>query len=176
MNALAYRHLSATVTNSGVFGNPPTVLGVSYLDPTHLQLQLNASGADPNLPGEKYGVTVTNPDGQVIAASGVLEVDASVTAVTPLAEGFGIEAMIPNPTTGSTRIAFRVGAASPVRLSVLDVQGREIAVLADGVLVAGRHELQWNGRRGASPAPAGIYFVRYRSGSGQQVRRLAMMH
>ena len=174
--ALPFRHLSAYVINTGVTGNPPTVNSVAYIDPTHIQLDLDTSAADPNLPGEKYGVLVTNPDDQSVSGSGVLELDASVTAVGQNAAGFRLESVVPNPTTGATRIGFSVAFATPVRLSIVDVQGREIAVLADGVQSAGLHELQWDGRRLGARVPAGIYFVRYRAGGLQQIQRLAMMH
>jgi hypothetical protein len=173
--ALPFHHLAAIVTNTGVTGNPPTVNAATFVDPTHVQLDLNTSAADPNLPGQKYTVVVTNPDGQMVSGPMVLEVDAAVTAVETSSSAFEIESVIPNPTTGATRIGFTVAFASQVRLSVVDVQGREIAVLADGVLSAGQHEAQWNGRRGSVRAPAGIYFIRFRAGGVQRIRRLAMM-
>jgi len=174
--ALPFSHLSVSVNNNGVTGNPPTVNSATFIDPTHLQLDLNTSAADPNLPGQKYNVVVTNPDRQTVSGPMVLEVDAAVTAVGPSAGAFQLESIMPNPTTGATRIAFSVAYPTAVRLSVLDVQGREIAVLADGVLSAGEHEATWNGRRGPAHAPAGIYFVRYRAAALQKVRRLAMTH
>ncbi|MGH7741521.1 MAG: T9SS type A sorting domain-containing protein, partial [Candidatus Eiseniibacteriota bacterium] len=174
--ALPFHHLSVSVTNTGVTGNAPSVNSAHFIDPTHLQLDLNTTAADPNLPGEKYSVTVTNPDGQSVNGSMVLEVAAASTAVGANANAFRLESVIPNPTTGATRIAFSVAFQTAVRLSIVDIQGREIALLADGVLPAGRHEIEWNGRRGASRAPAGIYFVRYLAGGRQQIRRLAMMH
>jgi hypothetical protein len=174
--ALPFHHLSASVTNTGVTGTPPTVNSVGFLDATHVQLDLNTSAADPSLPGEKYGVSVTNPDGQSVTGSMVLEVDAPVAAAGASAGGFRLESVIPNPTIGATRIGFSVAYPTRVRLSIVDVQGREIAVLADGPWSAGLHELEWNGRRGAARAPAGIYFVRYRTGGLQQIRRLALVH
>jgi hypothetical protein len=174
--ALPFHHLSVSVTNTGVTGNPPSVNGASFIDATHLELDLNTSAATPNQPGEKYNVVVTNPDGQVVTGPMVLEVDATVTAVGANASAFRLESVVPNPTTGATRISFSVAFQTEVRLSVVDVQGREIAVLADGALSAGLHDVQWNGRRGGTRAPAGIYFIRYRAGGVQQIRRLAMVH
>jgi hypothetical protein len=46
------------------------------------------------------------------------------------------------------------------RLSVLDLQGREVAVLTDGVFPAGRHTAMWDGSTEWGSAPAGLYFVR----------------
>jgi hypothetical protein len=173
--ALPFHHLAAITTNTGVSGNPPTVNAATFVDPTHVQLDLNTSAADPNQPGEKYTVVVTNPDGQAVSGPMVLEVVAAVAAVETSSSAFEIQSVIPNPTTGATRIGFTVAFDSEVRLSVVDVQGREIAVLADGMLSAGQHEAEWNGRRGSARAPAGIYFIRFRAGGVQRIRRLAMM-
>jgi hypothetical protein len=51
--------------------------------------------------------------------------------------------------------------AARVRLSIVDVSGRLVAVPADRVFAAGSHRLAWDGRgsRG-SPLASGIYFAR----------------
>jgi len=41
--------------------------------------------------------------------------------------------------------AITVPRAANVRLSVVDLQGREVAVLAEGVYSPGRHEIRWDG-------------------------------
>jgi hypothetical protein len=71
----------------------------------------------------------------------------------------------PNPTGHATRLSFSLPSAMLVRLSILDVQGREIARLLDGEQAAGRHEIAWTGAR------AGAYFVRLEAGNNQLVRR-----
>lgn len=44
----------------------------------------------------------------------------------------------------AVRLAFALPRESRVRLRVIDLQGREVAVLANGTLPAGRHEASWN--------------------------------
>jgi hypothetical protein len=52
------------------------------------------------------------------------------------------------------------------------VQGREVAVLAEGMYQPGRHQVSWSARtRGAA---AGIYFARYKTPAGTFVRRVAV--
>ena len=46
---------------------------------------------------------------------------------------FALAAPRPNPVRGSGAIVFALPTATHVRLAVLDVQGREVAVLADGL-------------------------------------------
>jgi len=63
---------------------------------------------------------------------------------------------------GNGRIAarFTLAAVAPVRLSVLDARGREVAVVFEGPLAAGAHE------RAVDPGslPAGAYTFRLRAG------------
>src|SRR5438046_1784259 len=44
-----------------------------------------------------------------------------------------------------------------VRVSVLDLQSREVMVLAQGKYSAGWYQVNWSGRTERSEAPAGIY-------------------
>ncbi len=70
-----------------------------------------------------------------------------------------LDAPSPNPCRGPASIGFALPSAQHVRLSVVDVQGREVAVLLDETLVAGQF---------TAPLPtgrlrAGLYFVRLRT-------------
>jgi photosystem II stability/assembly factor-like uncharacterized protein len=77
-----------------------------------------------------------------------------------LADGVTIVSTTPNPFGGATRIGFTLGRSGPLSMRVVNVQGRVVKTLSDGVLPAGRHEATWNGTdasgRRVSP---GIYFV-----------------
>jgi len=77
----------------------------------------------------------------------------------------------PNPLRGAGRVAFALPRASQVRLSVLDVQGREVAVLAEGVYEAGRHQAGWEAAGRVGP---GLYFVRLSAAGRSLVRRIVV--
>ncbi len=65
----------------------------------------------------------------------------------------------PNPFRRMTRIPFALRAPARVRLSVMDVAGREIAVIDEGVRGVGEHTAEWDGRDVAgSPSRGGVYF------------------
>lgn len=66
----------------------------------------------------------------------------------------------PNPFNPSTVISFRLPVNSRVTLKVFDVNGREVATLVDGEMVAGKHVVRFNG----SNLPSGIYFYQIKSG------------
>jgi flagellar hook assembly protein FlgD len=73
----------------------------------------------------------------------------------------GLDKIAPNPSRGLMRVAYALPREANVRLSVVDVSGREVALLATGSYQAGRYQATWSGQtnRGVN-APAGIYFVR----------------
>lgn len=97
-----------------------------------------------------------------------------VSGAIEAAGTFALSAVTPNPSRGESRVRFTLPRAAVVRLSVIDVQGREVAVLADGLETAGEHAATWNGRTARGDAPAGLYFVRYRTPEGMLVRRLVV--
>src|SRR5690606_14069587 len=78
---------------------------------------------------------------------------AVVTSVTVGAEderlevpsGYALHPVYPNPFNPSAQIDFSLPAASHVTLTVYDALGRRVAVLADGMLAAGRHSVRFDG-------------------------------
>jgi subtilisin family serine protease len=83
---------------------------------------------------------------------------------------FELAPVQPNPLHGAARVGFALPSASHVRLSVMDVQGREVAVLAEGVFEAGRHQVRWDGASAGRVGP-GLYFVRLSVAGRSLVRR-----
>lgn len=77
----------------------------------------------------------------------------------------------PNPCVQVTTIQFELPSSAAVRLRVLDLQGREVASLVDGVRAAGTHSVRWD----ASGVPAGVYFYQLRAGARVETRRIAVI-
>lgn len=110
-----------------------------------------ANEFDPSAANNSATVTTT-----VTGATAVPGDDWNV--VRPV---LAIRPNIPNPFVDSTRLAWYQRDAGPVRLSVLDVAGRVVTVLAEGPFPAGEHAVTWDGRFGdGRPAAAGLYFSR----------------
>jgi flagellar hook assembly protein FlgD len=88
-----------------------------------------------------------------------------------------IEPGTPNPFSTSTRLSYTLPAAGPGRLLVYDVQGRQVARLADGLHRAGRHTLQWDGRDAQGrPLPAGTYFLRLEFAGRVEAQKIVLAH
>jgi DNA-binding beta-propeller fold protein YncE len=107
---------------------------------------------------------------------GGLAFQPNTTVATPVEAAplaFALAPLSPNPTRGPLRARFALPRESRVRLSVIDLQGRDVAVLVDGMLPAGRHEATWNTNAGR-PVAAGVYFVRLAAGGRAWVRRIVL--
>ena len=82
----------------------------------------------------------------------------------------------PNPFNPVTRVEFEVPLTGPVSLRVFDVRGREVRVLRDRVLAAGRHVVTWDGRDAAGrPLAAGAYFLTLRTAAGERVSKAVLV-
>jgi hypothetical protein len=82
---------------------------------------------------------------------------------------------MPNPAHGAPRFSFDLPRAMRVRLDVIDVQGRVVAVLADGDFSPGSYERVWDTHMARNRA-AGLYFVRLDTPEGRLVRRVVLLH
>jgi hypothetical protein len=79
----------------------------------------------------------------------------------------------PNPFAHETRFDFVVSEPRHIDLSVYDVHGRLVTVLANGVYPKGRHTAVWSGEAsdGREVAP-GIYFVKMETGASHTTQRV----
>jgi hypothetical protein len=78
--APAFTHISASCSAGAATGTPPSVVSVTYVNPTTVTVVLNTTAATANLTGEKYTLTVTNPDGQTASGAVVHVVNTTITA------------------------------------------------------------------------------------------------
>jgi len=98
--------------------------------------------------------------------------DAFVTALPddgPLVTGLGLVA--PNPTSGAASLTWSLAEAGPARVAVIDLLGREVAVLADGSFEAGSHRAEIAAGRLA----AGVYVVRLQAGAVAEAARFTVV-
>jgi len=77
----------------------------------------------------------------------------------------------PNPFSNSTSISFTLDEPQNVSVKIFDANGKLIKVLADAKFEKGRYELKWN-TEGIS---AGIYFLRFDSGSYSDTKELSVI-
>lgn len=85
-------------------------------------------------------------------------------------QAFELEPAWPNPFASSTHIAVRLDRPASLRVTVYDMLGREIALLADGRFDAGRHIFHFN----AAALRPGMYLVRATTGGSTGCRRMLL--
>ena len=89
---------------------------------------------------------------------------------------FRLHSNFPNPFATTTAIAFNLPRELQVELSVYDLAGRRIRNLLMKRLVAGRHQVVWDGRDDAGRRVAhSIYVLRLEAGELRAHRKLALV-
>jgi hypothetical protein len=82
----------------------------------------------------------------------------------------------PNPFSPVTNIRFTIPEAAHTVLSVHDITGRRVAVLAEGRREAGVFTIPWDGRdEGNRPVAVGVYFVRLRADDLLVTRKMLLV-
>ena len=88
----------------------------------------------------------------------------------PVAGRLRLDPNTPNPFSSATAIPYELAVAGVVRLDVLDVTGRRVVLLVDGLQSAGPHTALFDG----SSLGSGVYLVRLQVGDDVQVRRILL--
>jgi hypothetical protein len=101
--------------------------------------------------------------------------NAPVVATSLMPGVFKLYRNSPNPFRVATRIAYDLPVRSRALLSIYDVDGRQVARLADGWQEAGRYNLKWDGRdkRGRA-CPTGVYFCSLKTEDNAAVEKVVL--
>ena len=105
-----------------------------------------------------------------------LDQSLDVTAIsdlqsTELPDQFELTGNYPNPFNPQTTIGFSLPEAATVRLTVYDLLGRRVALLVDGNLAAGKHEVRFD----ASNLPSGQYLYRLTTPKGDFTKLMMLL-
>jgi len=72
---------------------------------------------------------------------------------------FSLHGNYPNPFNASTTIQYELKENREIKLSIFNINGREVDVIVNDYQLAGEHSIVWNGYN----VPSGIYFIRLTS-------------
>jgi hypothetical protein len=104
--------------------------------------------------------------------SDLIESKGSDQVQTPIEEPSSLTASVyPNPFNPSAVIGFQLPVDSQTRLTVYDILGREVAILVNGMLSAGQHQVTFDGAGMAS----GIYMYRLQTGNQVITGKMMLM-
>jgi N-acetylneuraminic acid mutarotase len=82
-----------------------------------------------------------------------------------------LEQNYPNPFNPTTKIGFGIRENSRVRLSLFNSIGEEVAILVDGEIEQGFHQVEFN----AGNLPSGIYYYQLKTGSYTATKKLLLL-
>ena len=178
--------LPVTIRNPGDSQMTITCLAISnpaftWIEPPPLAIPPGDSttlhvGFDPTLVGEFAGsLNVRSIGATGVIAETVVLTGNSLGPAPPLPPAFALAGVIPTPSQGPTGVEFTLPTPARIRLSIMDIQGRVVTVLADRDFDAGRHRLDWDGRHNGRRIPAGVYLVHYEWPGGSTSRRLVLL-
>lgn len=77
----------------------------------------------------------------------------------------------PNPFNPTTTISFFLPESIEVKLTIFNVVGQPVAVLADGVFAEGEHEFEWN----ATGLPSGMYIYQLEVGTKVMTQKMTLV-
>jgi uncharacterized delta-60 repeat protein len=162
---------------------------VRYNSTTGVQSQVNIYTFTGNSDDEAKDVVVSPTNKVLVTGFSKLIIDAGVESsyLSTLSVEFGESSELntelntpwsfrlhqnyPNPFNPSTSIRFELYEASPVKLAVFDMLGREINVLINQNLEAGTHNITFN----ASYLCSGIYFYKLEAGSFRDIKKMTLV-
>ena len=164
--------VTGTVTNTGTPAGVSLIQLVTGLGPDEVyHWRLRVLGDSPYFPRSIW----VGP-----AGNGSSEADFRVPSTTTAVEEISSPsrrhvAAAPNPFTSVTQLTYDLARTGPLRLSLYDVGGRRVSVLAEGVQAAGHHAVPWDGTDGNGiDLPGGVYFLRFESEDHAETRKIVI--
>mgnify|MGYP001177269401 CR=1 FL=1 len=89
---------------------------------------------------------------------------------------FALSSAYPNPFNPVTHLDLTVSKAEIVKIYIIDLLGREVTELQDGMMVPGHYQVSWNGTNWfGNQIASGTYFAVMKYGQGTQVRKLLFL-
>jgi hypothetical protein len=172
--------LSGSVLDTGVPGGggsavPLTALANGLSPQTVYHWRLRVASDSPFFPHSPWlsppGNTPSEAD---LRTAGAITGAGELAANAPM--HLWLEPGAPNPFATATRLSYSLPTRGPVRLTVYDVTGREVATLTQDVEEAGRHTQTWDGRGSdTTRLAAGVYFARLEFGGHVEARKIVLV-
>ena len=152
---------TTTTAQNGEFTFSDLAAGTYTVTPTDTNYVFNPESLMITFPG-------TGTPGPVFEAS--MTTPTSTEADRQIPTAFVLEQNYPNPFNPETTIRYQVAQTGPVHLDVVDLLGRTVAVLVDGVRGVGTHTVTLDAR----DLPGGLYLYRLQAGTVVRVRKMIL--
>jgi GH35 family endo-1,4-beta-xylanase len=105
------------------------------------------------------------------AINGLERIVGGVDVADGIPESFSLGQNYPNPFNPATVIQYGITESEEVKLTVVDLLGREVALLVNERKPAGRYEVSFDG----GGLPSGVYLYRLTAGSRSESRKMVLL-
>jgi L-ascorbate metabolism protein UlaG (beta-lactamase superfamily) len=110
--------------------------------------------------------------GETIALNNVTSAKNSISNISK----FKLYPNYPNPFNPSTNIVFDVPKTLRVTLTIYNLIGERVRLLADNIFNAGNHSVSWNSMDdNGLQSPSGIYFVRFEADNVVYIQKIMLL-
>lgn len=139
----------------------------------------NVSATLPTVDNKRTFAVDGNNDGRPDSPPAGTGVEDDLPA-GPRAARTAITSVAPNPFNPVTKITYAVRdrgrGAEATRLAIYDTSGREVAVIVDGPVRPGEHEVAWRAvGRGGRALPSGVYLARLFAAGEEATRKVVLL-
>lgn len=106
----------------------------------------------------------------------VVHSPTSVAGGRGIPTAFALDQNYPNPFNPSTTIRFALPRQEHVRLEVITVSGRQVAIIVDHFMPAGEYEMVWDGNDdGGRRVASGMYLYRLQAGTFGALGKMVLL-
>jgi flagellar hook assembly protein FlgD len=89
---------------------------------------------------------------------------------------FSLSPAYPNPFNPVTHLDLKIPTAERVKVIVVDILGREVAILQNGMMAPGHYKISWDGtNRFGKTVASGTYFAIMKYGEKTKVQKLLFL-
>ena len=120
-------------------------------------------GSERGMHNAKYTIDALVASRNIL--TGILPLSSEIPIKYEMSQNY------PNPFNPTTKVNVSITKTSNVKIIVYDITGKEVAVLANTVMNAGKYTIDWNGASMSS----GIYFYRITAGDFVDVKKMMLL-
>jgi len=166
------------------------VIDFQYLEIEDVDVTKNYSTVGIESPEKNYGLqyafnNVYSPGAAVLADERAIRftTNAPTNYVAPLSienqlepDSFSLSPSYPNPFNPSTNLNLTVPLTVTGKVFIIDLLGREVAVLHNGILLAGDYKFSWHGKnKMGNSISTGTYFAVAKIGQKTKIQKLLLL-